>query len=68
LREAIEQGGREQIDAVMSAIESTDAIEYTSRLAARQANTAKAALEALPPSTYRSALAAVADFAVERKN
>ena len=68
LREAIENGGREHIDKVMAAIESTDAIEYTSRLAAQQANEAKAALEALPPSAFRSALAAVADFAVERKN
>ena len=66
LRSAIEKGGREHIDTAMAAIESTDAIEYTSRLAAEQADAAKAALEALPPSAYRSALAALADFAVQR--
>ncbi|OOZ36751.1 octaprenyl diphosphate synthase [Solemya velesiana gill symbiont] len=68
LREAIEKGGREYIDVVIEAIESTDAIEYTSRLAAEEADKAKAALEALPPSSYRSALTALADFAVRRRN
>ncbi len=68
LREAIEKGGREYIDVVMQAIESTDAIEYTSRLAAEEADKAKAALEMLPPSFYRSALSALADFSVKRTN
>jgi octaprenyl-diphosphate synthase len=68
LREAIEKGGRSYIDVVMAAIESTDAIEYTSRLAAEEAEKAKQALEALPPSSYRSALAALADFSVQRKS
>ncbi|MES9914251.1 MAG: octaprenyl diphosphate synthase [Candidatus Sedimenticola sp. 4PFRAG1] len=67
LREAIEKGGREYIGVVMEAIESTDAIEYTSRLAAEEADKAKAVLEVLPPSSYRSALAALADFAVRRR-
>ncbi|MET0047776.1 MAG: octaprenyl diphosphate synthase [Sedimenticola sp.] len=68
LREAIEKGGREYIDVVMEAIESTDAIEYTSRLAVEEADKAKAALKILPPSSYRSALAALADFSVRRRN
>lgn len=68
LRKAIENGGRDQIAAVMDAIELTDAIEYTSRLAWEQANQAKAALQALPPTAYRNALAAIADFAVARTN
>ncbi len=68
LRDAIEHGGRDRIGEVMRAIESTDAIAYTARLAADEAGRAKAALDALPPSVYRSALAAVADFAVARGN
>lgn len=68
LRDAIEQGGRDRIDVVMDAIESTDAIEYTSRLAKEEAEKAKAVLELLPPSIYRDALAAVANFAVKRRN
>ncbi len=68
LRIAIEKGGREHIDVVMDAIESTDAIEYTSRLAKEEAAQAKKALEKLPASPYRDALSAVADFAVRRRN
>jgi octaprenyl-diphosphate synthase len=66
LRQAITDGGREQIAAVMAAIESTDAIPYTAALAAQEAGLAKAALDALPPSAFRTALAALADFAVTR--
>ena len=66
LREAIEKGGMEQVEAVMHAIESTDAIAYTSRLAREEANLAIEALEPLPASSFKSALAALADFAVDR--
>ena len=66
LRRAVTDGGREQIAAVMAAIESTDAIPYTAALAAKEAGLAKAALDALPPSAFRTALAALADFAVTR--
>ena len=66
LREVIEKGGTERIDEVVAAIESTDAIAYTARLAADEAAQAKAALEALPESAFRNALAAVADFSVGR--
>ncbi len=66
LRETIEKGAVERIDEVKSIIESTDAIAYTARLAAEEAEQAKKALEALPPSSFRSALAALADFSVAR--
>jgi octaprenyl-diphosphate synthase len=66
LREVIEKGGTERIEEVVSAIESTDAIAYTARLAKDEAARAKAALEALPESAFRNALAAVADFSVSR--
>ncbi len=68
IREAIENGGLDQIEAIKAAIESTDAIAYTSRLASEEAALAKKALEALPPSSFRNALAALADFSVERAN
>jgi len=68
LREAIEKGGRQYINQVMSAIESTDAIEYTARLAAEEANKAIKALAVLPDSPFRSALAALAEFSVKRTN
>ena len=52
----------------MAVIESTDAIEYTSRLAAEDAAKANAALETLPSSDYKDALAGLAEFAVSRSN
>jgi len=67
LRNVIEQGGTEKIDQVLAAIESTDAIAYTARLAADEANKAKAALDSLPDSPFRTALAVVADFSVARE-
>jgi len=66
LREVIEKGGTDRIDEVVAAIESTDAIAYTARLAAEEAAQAKAALGVLPESAFRNALAAVADFSVSR--
>ena len=66
LRTAIEKGGANMVDEVMAAIESTDAIAYTARRAREEAELAKKALEALPPSAYNSALAALADFSVQR--
>ena len=66
IREVIEEGGVDRVDEVIKAIQSTDAIEYTANLARKEARLAKEALEVLPASAYRDALAAVADFSVDR--
>ena len=66
LQEVIENGGAERVEEVRRAIESTDAITYTARLAKEEAGLAKQALGALPPSSFRTALASLADFAVDR--
>jgi octaprenyl-diphosphate synthase len=66
IRQVIEEGGVDRVDEVIKAIQSTDAIEYTANLAREEARLAKEALEALPASAYRDALAAVADFSVNR--
>ncbi len=66
IREVIEEGGVDRVDEVIKAIQSTDAIEYTANLAREEARLAKEALEVLPASSYRDALAAVADFSVDR--
>jgi octaprenyl-diphosphate synthase len=68
LRQAIEKGGREQIDAVIDAIASTDAITYTVRLAEDYAHKAKLALELLPAGPATEALATLAEFSVSRKH
>jgi octaprenyl-diphosphate synthase len=66
IRDAIEHGGGDKVAQILEAIESTDAIEYTSQLASVEAKCAKIALQELPPSAFRSALSALADFSVER--
>lgn len=66
LRDVIENGGADRVAEVRKAIESTDAITYTARLAKEEAQLARQALEAIPPSSFRTALAALADFSVDR--
>ncbi|NEV62258.1 polyprenyl synthetase family protein [Thiorhodococcus minor] len=66
LRGAIEQGGRDKIQAVTEAIASTDAIAYTAQLAQEHATRAKDALRILPQSPATEALTVLADFAVSR--
>jgi octaprenyl-diphosphate synthase len=66
IRQAIESGGAEDMAAVGLAIESTGAIAYTARLAREEAEKAIAALVAVPPSPYRDALQALAEFSVNR--
>mgnify|MGYP003477051963 CR=1 FL=1 len=64
IRAAIEHGGLEQLDAIIVAIESTGGLDYAEGLARREAKQATLALQAVPPSPYREALAALAAFAV----
>ena len=66
VREAIEQGGREHIDEIIQAIESTGAIDYTARLARQEVEQAVNALSILPGSIHRDALIGLARFSVER--
>jgi len=67
LREAITQGGKTNITEVIAAINSTEAIEYTARLARQEAEKAIQALAGLSSSPYTDALHALANFAVNRK-
>ncbi|MGD8407468.1 MAG: octaprenyl diphosphate synthase [Thiohalophilus sp.] len=66
IRQAIETGGLEQIDAVCDAIESTGAIDYTARCARAEADQAIEALSEIPTSKYKDALSFLAEFAVNR--
>jgi octaprenyl-diphosphate synthase len=68
LRRAIESGGLEDLTSIRDAIESSGGLEYTARLARREADAAIAALGELPDSTYRDALIALAKIAVERNH
>lgn len=66
LRQAIVQGGLGNLDAILQAIATTKAIDYTLELAKREAAAANASLASLPDSPYRQALQGLAWFAVNR--
>lgn len=66
VRGAIEQGGRNELAAVLDAVRVCGALEYTQEQARREAQTAKEALHSLGDTQYREALLDLATFAVER--
>ncbi len=66
IKEAIENGGLDNIDAIKEAIESTNAIAYTANIARQAANEAIIAIADLPQSAYLDALHSLAHFSVER--
>jgi len=66
IRAAIENGGLEQIDTVLQAIESTQAIAYTAQSAQDEADLAIEALAELPAGPYKEALYGLAEFSVNR--
>lgn len=66
LRDAIANGDRAHIDAVVRIIESTGSIAYTAAQAADEAARAEQALTPLPPSPYKQALLELAQFSVRR--
>lgn len=66
IRHAIENGERERIDDIIDIIQTTGAIDYTAKAAAEEVAKAKAAIAILPESNYKTALAALADFSIQR--
>jgi octaprenyl-diphosphate synthase len=68
IRDAIENGGLDHLERIVTAIESTGALEYTRALAQDEADQALTALHALPESPQKQGLAALARFAVERSS
>lgn len=66
IRKAIENGGLENLDAVLKAIDSTGAITYTENVARREAEKAISMLRNLPESAYKRALIGLAQFSVNR--
>ncbi|MGR8919509.1 MAG: octaprenyl diphosphate synthase [Gammaproteobacteria bacterium] len=66
IRRAIENGGLEQLPAILGAIESTGAITYTLARAQAEADKALAALANIPDSPYRNALETLVEFSVHR--
>ena len=67
IKEAIEHGGLDQIDAITEAIEITGALDYTREIAKKEAELAIAELDNIPDSDYKEAMIALAHFSVDRK-
>jgi octaprenyl-diphosphate synthase len=68
VRDAIENRRVERLADVLAAVVSTGGIAYSSALAADHVNAAIAALGGLPESPYKTALAGLARFAVQRSH
>ncbi len=66
VRDAIERGGRENINQIIEAVVSTGALDYTYKAAQVEAEKAISFLEILPDSPYKQALISVAEFSVSR--
>jgi len=66
IRNAIEKGGRDELELVIAAIHRTGALDYTRRQAEAEARTASAALAVLPNSKPSDSLLQLASFAVTR--
>lgn len=66
IRQAIEQGGVENLPVVLEAIANAGSLTYTARLAMNEAEQAIASLAILPPSPHREALESIARFAAAR--
>ena len=66
IRRAIEQGGLNELDAVMTAIRDTGALDYAKNQAKAEARVACEAISHLPHSKYKESLLQLADFSVTR--
>ena len=68
IRQAIVDGGLDQLENIQAVIESTGALRYTTSRAQEAAELAMAALSAIPDSAHKQALVAIAEFAVRRRS
>jgi len=67
VRQAIEKGGLEHIEAVKEAILTTDALQYTKACAQNEAQQAIKALDTIPNTPYKEAMIELAHFSVNRR-
>ena len=66
IRDVIENGGRDRIAEVKTALADTGALEYTEQTARSEAGKAIECLSVLPDTIYKEALHALAAFSVNR--
>ena len=68
VRQAIQQGGSQDIEGIRAAVEAAGALDYTARLAQQHAELAIACLQELPDNAHRQALIELTRFAVARSH
>ena len=68
IRLSIKQGGREHLPQILEALAATDAIAFTKNRAREEVEQAISALEVLPASAYKDALAGIAPYALDREH
>ena len=66
IRKAIQQGGLDELPAVVAAVKATDALNYVRKVAENEARLGCEAIAHLPASIYKQALIDLAEFAVKR--
>jgi len=68
VRSCIEQGDEQHFDAVLAAVTSSGALDFTRREAETAARRAADAVADLPESTYKDSLLLLCEFAVDRNH
>ena len=68
IRRALEEGGSVELGPILAAIERVGGLDYTARLARKEADLAIQALAGVPESAYRDSLAALVEFALNRNS
>jgi len=68
VRQAIEQGGRDDFPAVLEAIRQSGALDHARARAQQEAQLARDAISQLGDSNYKKALLQLTFFAVERNH
>ena len=68
IRNAILEGGLDQLDRITAIIESTGALEYTANKAREAADLAIQSLAGLPASEFKQALVTIAELSIQRRS
>lgn len=68
IRQAIAEGGLDQLEEITAIIRSTGALQYTAEMARKVAKQSVAALSALADSEFKDALIHLAESSVERRS
>lgn len=66
IHQALIEGDREKLEVIVTILEKTQSLEYTYKMAKKQAELAIQAIDDLPESPYKSALKTLAHYSVER--